>query len=65
MTTTDRIAALEKALEGNVGVVTIKVDNTQVTYDRAQAIKELEYWRKRKTKDAHGTFRSLDLRRAF
>jgi len=44
------IAALETFLLSNVGVTTMRhPDGRQVTYDRKQALAELNYWQNKKT----------------
>lgn len=41
------VTAIEDALAGSpAGVVSVQVDGTTVTYDRAKAIDELRYWRR-------------------
>ena len=37
---------LEEMLMTGAGVASVSVDGTAVTYSRAQALKELEWWRK-------------------
>lgn len=51
-TATDMITAIETALASNAGVVSITVDGESVRYDRMQALKELEYWKKEASKES-------------
>ena len=46
-TPSEMVETLETALQNNAGVVSVTVDGTTVRYDRAQAMKELDYWRRR------------------
>ena len=41
------VAAIEKALLTGAGVVSVSVSGVSTTYNRDQAIKELNYWRRR------------------
>jgi hypothetical protein len=40
------VASLEEQMATGAGVMMVSVDGNMVQYNRAQAIKELEYWRK-------------------
>jgi hypothetical protein len=40
------VASLEEQMSTGAGVMMVSVDGNMVQYNRDQAIKELEYWRK-------------------
>jgi hypothetical protein len=40
------VASLEEQMATGAGVMMVSVDGNMVQYNRDQAIKELEYWRK-------------------
>lgn len=46
MTAREMVALLEEALASNSGVKSITVDGQSITFDRAQALQELDYWRR-------------------
>lgn len=46
------ITTIETALASNAGVVEVLVDGQRVKWDRAQAVRELEYWRRRVQEEA-------------
>ncbi len=52
MAASDMVTLLEAALAKGAGVVQITVDGRTVRYDRAQAIKELEFWQRQAAKAA-------------
>jgi len=48
----DMVDTLEAALASNAGVVEVVVDGTRVRYDRAQALRELDYWKREAARKA-------------
>ena len=48
--TQQMIDALESALSENAGVVSVNVDGTSVRYDRQQALRELDYWKREQSR---------------
>ncbi len=42
--------ALEEQIASGAGIVSVSVDGTNVQFDRGQAMKELQYWRKEITR---------------
>lgn len=48
----EMVDKLESALAENVGVVSVSVDGTSVRYDRAQAMEELKFWRRRLARES-------------
>jgi hypothetical protein len=61
------VETLETALASNAAVVRVRVGDTDVTYDRAQALSELKYWKSQVARSSGGrrTFNNLDLRGAW
>lgn len=55
--------ALRTQVESGVGVVRVDTDGVSVTYDRKQAIFELEYWEKKvkRLRRAMGRFQTIRL----
>ena len=42
--------SLESQIASGVGIVSVSVDGTSVDFDRSQAMKELQFWRKEVTR---------------
>jgi hypothetical protein len=61
------VTAIETALAATpAGVVEVQHDGTRTKWDRAQAIQELEYWRRRAAAAAGKSItRSIDLSGAW
>jgi len=47
----DMVDQLETALSTGAGVVQVTVDGQTVRWDRKQALDELDYWRRRATRE--------------
>ena len=50
-TATDMVTALETFLATNVGVGSVTIDGQSVSYNRSQALLELDYWRREVAKE--------------
>lgn len=61
------IQVLEEFLASNAGIKQVNVDGTLVTFDRAQAINELNYWQREAAKKSgkRKTFRGVNLGTAW
>ena len=46
-TARDMVDQLEAGLATNAGVVQVTIDGTTVRWDRSQALRELDHWRRR------------------
>jgi hypothetical protein len=44
------VDSLETQIASGAGIVSVSVDGTSVDFDRSQAMKELQYWRKEVTR---------------
>jgi hypothetical protein len=44
------VDSLESQIASGVGIVSVSVDGTSVDFDRSQAMKELQFWRKEVTR---------------
>jgi archaellin len=45
------VTSLETFLASNVGVTSLNIDGVSVSYSRAQAMRELAYWKSRVTRE--------------
>lgn len=56
------VTLLEAALQANVGVTSVTIDGQSISYNRQQAMLELEYWRKQVAKEnKKSRFRGFDV----
>jgi len=44
------VDSLESQIASGVGIVSVSVDGTSVDFDRSQAMKEIQFWRKEVTR---------------
>ena len=50
-TAEDRVEALEAALATGAGVVSVSIDGQTVTYNRADARAELQFWARKRARE--------------
>lgn len=53
--------SLEDQIASGAGIVSVSVDGTNVQFDRSQAMKELQYWRKEITRYSRSRSRMANM----
>lgn len=66
-TAREMVAILEESLADNVGVREVSSDGQTVVFDRAQALEELDMWRRKAAVESgrRGLFRGVNLGSAW